>query len=756
MYNLQYHLAHHINARNFLCNECPRAYNTAADLAQHQRIHEKQRDPYKCNDCGMLFQIRSKYNTHMRIHQTSVTKGPKECPICNKTFVCLASHNRIVHLGLRSYECHDCGKSFGKKSGLDRHVLTVHQKVKGYKCEVEGCLGAFGEKSQLTKHMKTHTVRDLSYCSFCKENFDDIKSHFETEHHDLTNHCKICFRRFAKQSSLKVHVKVFHIREKNFFCDFCPRKGFAERFQLKRHLKRHQDLIKLEDKLERNDESFNESDTNDFLDLETEKIFVNDIKVETELFQEPSQLIDTLVEIKKEVVSDEELMQIKIEPEIDIKIEDNGVFVSEVMKAPEFVDSLKHCDDKELTVEDKNHHLDDPTTEFCIGCGDNFPSKSEMQEHFDVKHRRDSSGVSCETCDLPFSRMDHLKAHFIARHTGNQFNCDECGRSFRYKSALDRHVKVIHENQREHICSKCGKTFGSKYDLMKHYETSHDDVKKAQRTCMTCGKLFSKERNLQIHILAIHGEKSFECEKCGKKFSFESAKDRHVKVVHLNQRSHQCDFCKKTFGVKNDLRDHIAFHHNSDSGLPGKYFCTTCERQFASASGLSRHIKGVHENIKQKRPRDYRCKFCKEVMTNKYQKEKHLAQVHQDGLKTTRTCHLCNSDFYLYSEFKSHVESHLDAFICLICGYNHQSLEALNLHSDEHKHIDVNLRKFICDFCGHRIFNKIQLKVHMRKHMSDKNFYVCDICGQGYKYISPFLYHKKVHEGTKDFVRFFS
>lgn len=38
--------------------------------------------------------------------------------------------------------------------------------------------------------------------------------------------------------------------------------------------------------------------------------------------------------------------------------------------------------------------------------------------------------------------------------------------------------------------------------------------------------------------------------------------------------------------------------------------------------------------------------------------------------------------------------------------------------------------------------------------MKETNFYVCDICGQSYRYIAPFLYHKKVHEGRKDFVSF--
>lgn len=46
----------------------------------------------------------------------------------------------------------------------------------------------------------------------------------------------------------------------------------------------------------------------------------------------------------------------------------------------------------------------------------------------------------------------------------------------------------------------------------------------------------------------------------------------------------------------------------------------------------------------------------------------------------------------------------------------------------------------------------IFLQVHMRKHMKETNFYVCDICGQSYRFIAPFLYHKKVHQGIKDFV----
>jgi len=69
-------MAHHINARSFLCTECPKTYNTASDLAQHQRTHDKGRDPFKCEECGLFFEARGKFNTHMKTHEAKVKPPP--------------------------------------------------------------------------------------------------------------------------------------------------------------------------------------------------------------------------------------------------------------------------------------------------------------------------------------------------------------------------------------------------------------------------------------------------------------------------------------------------------------------------------------------------------------------------------------------------------------------------------------------------------------------------------------------------------
>lgn len=42
----------------------------------------------------------------------------------------------------------------------------------------------------------------------------------------------------------------------------------------------------------------------------------------------------------------------------------------------------------------------------------------------------------------------------------------------------------------------------------------------------------------------------------------------------------------------------------------------------------------------------------------------------------------------------------------------------------------------------------------MKSHMKKTDFYVCKVCGQGFKYSGTYNYHMKVHMNQKDFVSF--
>lgn len=80
------------------------------------------------------------------------------------------------------------------------------------------------------------------------------------------------------------------------------------------------------------------------------------------------------------------------------------------------------------------------------------------------------------------------------------------------------------------IFNECGKSFRTKFNLKRHIETTHIKLKKFK--CDVCSKLYSSKQNLIEHRYLHTGERPFHCEVCLENF-------RQASQLSLHKRTHK-------------------------------------------------------------------------------------------------------------------------------------------------------------------------------------------------------------------------
>ena len=141
--------------QEFVCPVCDKAFKTFQMLKNHKRhVHMKSKElSHYCSDCGLGFAGISSLKRHMIIHQDTTP-----CHLCGKKVRCLKKHIEIMHTKdeLRTVQCPECGKGFTGKAPLDKHRMSVHLKLRPYKCRY-GCDFAYNDYSNRNAHeKKTH------------------------------------------------------------------------------------------------------------------------------------------------------------------------------------------------------------------------------------------------------------------------------------------------------------------------------------------------------------------------------------------------------------------------------------------------------------------------------------------------------------------------------------------------------------------------------------------------------------------------
>ncbi|XP_023316595.1 zinc finger protein 717-like isoform X2 [Trichogramma pretiosum] len=178
------------------------------------------------------------YKSHLQRHIDSVHRKIRhECDICQKTFSSkssLRNHIDSVHNGVR-HACDICGNVYKRSGDLKTHVHSVHHKIT-YRCDE--CGKSFRCKTHLQRHINSLHRKITHSCDICQKTFTQktsLKIHIQSAHRKITHPCDICQKTFSDKSSLKKHMDAEH-NGITHPCDFCEKK-LKYQTQLRKHVK---------------------------------------------------------------------------------------------------------------------------------------------------------------------------------------------------------------------------------------------------------------------------------------------------------------------------------------------------------------------------------------------------------------------------------------------------------------------------------------------------------------------------------------
>ncbi|XP_060573033.1 zinc finger and BTB domain-containing protein 14-like [Ruditapes philippinarum] len=124
-YSMKRHeMALHQCAKPHKCDLCDESFSYTYQVKLHQSKVHNIGNKYECLRCGKSFPIHCNFQAHVKI----CSDQPQEritCAFCERTFKSsdsLRGHIRNIHLNTQAYVCDLCGKTFSRKSILERHL----------------------------------------------------------------------------------------------------------------------------------------------------------------------------------------------------------------------------------------------------------------------------------------------------------------------------------------------------------------------------------------------------------------------------------------------------------------------------------------------------------------------------------------------------------------------------------------------------------------------------------------------------------
>uniref|UniRef100_H2Y7A9 Zinc finger protein n=1 Tax=Ciona savignyi TaxID=51511 RepID=H2Y7A9_CIOSA len=214
--------------------------------------------------------------------------------------------------------------------------------------------------------------------------------------------------------------------------------------------------------------------------------------------------------------------------------------------------------DRELRIHTRIHT--DGYAYKCASCGKTFTSAEGHRRHNLLMHEARTLSCGNIGCHVKFATRQLLEAHTASCPMGStpptrKFQCDVCGRAFRWAHLMRRHHNSVHLRAKQHQCAECARAFNRPEQLQQHL-TTHTDERKYK--CDDCGKSFRQKAGLFVHRRT-HNSGELICEVCGYSCHSNSVLQVHIRS-HTNDEVFKCGNCNKSYKTMKSLKRHIKQH----------------------------------------------------------------------------------------------------------------------------------------------------------------------------------------------------